>query len=176
MRRAVALLVLLATLPMAGCAEMRPLLGNPITPAPRTGHPEALRDAVNRLTARRTATVELADGRAIRADALRIERDSAHWHDPDAGRSRAVATGDVRRVLVPRHRLQAGEGIMGGFIGGAVTGALMGYLLPDDGFVTPGSESALSALLFGTLGAVVGGLASGGSGGEATFVFEPTGP
>ena len=123
MKKSISLFALVAALALTGCVHTR------------TVHPGDQADPsfvrINRLGARKTATVLLADGRAFKARSLQMARDSTSWFYAGTDQFDHIATDEIHEVRFVRRGRGALEGFMLGLVGGAATGAALGYLGGD---------------------------------------------
>jgi hypothetical protein len=141
---------ILAVLVLAGCTSTRVVDSS--APMPYA--------EVNEQAQRRTAQMQLADGRTMRATYLRVDRDSASYVD-GMGDVRSIATSRIVSVRFTRHGRGALQGIGIGLLSGGGGGALVGLMSSttcgkDDWFCGPGFNAAVFGVFFGAIGGAIG--------------------
>ena len=160
---------LAASLLLAGCVHTQP------APLASAGG----RSEVNDRARTADAAVVLADGEQARARALHLAPDLATWTDPETGAARSAPTGDLVSVRFADRGRGGREGAGIGLLAGAGYGLALGVLAVavDDGaglvFVTPAEGVALSALGFGLVGAVAGGVGGLDRGSQLVYRAPP---
>ena len=147
----VLLLVIAAGALSSGCADIRPAT----TFEPLGTSSSLSRAEINGRSPRSAASLTLATGEVVDADALHIAQDLTTWFDPATGTLRTASTADVLAVRVTDRRSQTIRGAVIGAIAGGLVGLGVGALWES----VEGGDAAAVGLIGGTaVGAGIGAL------------------
>lgn len=122
----------------------------------------------------RDGIVELLTGETFGARALRADADSTSWIDPQNDRVTTVGTDEVASVRFVDRGRGAGEGMGLGLIPAAAGALIASGSEEEDGcwlYCSAGERAAVTAVVLGVPGIVVGGIVGAVAGRKDVFVF-----
>lgn len=168
----VALIALVLVL--SGCTHMRT-----VDPISESSFPD-----INRLGQRHSATIILADGRALKGSSLQVTPDSASWLDPVTGRFETATTEEIRTITFVRKGKGALQGVATGVLMGVALGVVIGFSGGDDppdkcGWfdvlcteLTATEKAKSGGQIGGALGGLLGTLVGASKGKKDIFQFK----